>query len=387
MSQALALAVKGKGMTSPNPMVGAVIVKGGKVVGEGYHRKAGSDHAEIAALRIAGKRAKGATLYVTLEPCCHQGLTGPCTTALIEAGIRRVVYAVADPDKRIAGRGARLLAKAGVAVTGNVLRDAARRINEPHFHFNTTGRPFVTLKLAQSIDGCIATKSGDSKWISGIESRKFVHQLRSEVDAVMVGGETARIDNPQLTVRHIKGRCPFRIVASASGMLPSGLNLFRNNKDMRTIVATSTAGMKKLGKRLRNKHLIFWEVQSKSGTLDLNDLLEKAGQFGFRHVLVEGGSRMATALVKQGLVDRYIAVISPRIIGDGRHAFGDLNVARVSKAIGAKMESVVRIGEDIIAEIRLDSRLRGNDRKRDGNEERKAFGRRGRLPLTFRGNK
>jgi diaminohydroxyphosphoribosylaminopyrimidine deaminase / 5-amino-6-(5-phosphoribosylamino)uracil reductase len=365
MTRALALAENGRGMTSPNPIVGAVVVKGGKIVGEGYHRKAGSDHAEIAALRAAGNLAKKGTLYVSLEPCCHQGLTGPCTTAIIKAGIRRVVYAIADPDPRIAGGGARVLRRAGLAVTANVLRESARQINEPHFHFNRTGRPFVTLKLAQSLDGCIATKSGDSQWIGGVESRKFVHTLRSEVDAVMVGGATARRDNPQLTVRHVRGRNPFRIVVTSGGLLPSGLTLFRKNKDMRTIAACSSSGMKKLSASLKNSHAILWEVKKNADGLDMADLLEKAGQFGFRHILVEGGSRLATALVCQGLVDRFIAVISPRIIGGGVHAFGDLGVAKVSKAIGRRVEKVKHLGEDIILELRLDSRLRGNDRKKD----------------------
>jgi diaminohydroxyphosphoribosylaminopyrimidine deaminase / 5-amino-6-(5-phosphoribosylamino)uracil reductase len=356
MTRAIALAEKGRGMTSPNPIVGAVVVKGGKIVGEGYHRKAGADHAEIVALQKAGNLARKGTLYVSLEPCCHQGLTGPCTTAIIEAGIARVVYAVADTDPRIAGRGARVLKRAGIRVTANILHDEARKINEPHFHFNKTERPFVTLKLAQSLDGCIATKSGDSQWIGGVESRKFVHKLRSEVDAVMVGGETARRDNPQLTVRHVRGRNPFRIVVTASGSLPRGLTMFSKNNEMRTIVACTTKGIKRLGASLKNSHTIFWDVKTKSGGLDMEDLLIRAGQFGFRHILVEGGSLLATSLLKRGLVDRYVAVISPLIIGDSRHSFGDLGVTKVARSVGATVESVERMGEDIVVTCSLEKR-------------------------------
>ncbi|MCX6825688.1 MAG: bifunctional diaminohydroxyphosphoribosylaminopyrimidine deaminase/5-amino-6-(5-phosphoribosylamino)uracil reductase RibD, partial [candidate division Zixibacteria bacterium] len=195
----LALAEKGRGQTSPNPMVGAVIVKNGKIVGQGYHKKAGGPHAEIIALKQAGGESKGATLYINLEPCCHFGRTNPCTDTIVEAGIREVVYAIKDPNPRMNGQGANMLKKAGLKVSGGYLREDAERLNEAYLKFIRTGRPFVTLKMAQSLDGQIATISGDSKWISGMAARRLAHRLRAENDAVVIGAGTVLTDNPCLT--------------------------------------------------------------------------------------------------------------------------------------------------------------------------------------------
>ncbi len=212
MKMALALAWKGQGKTSPNPMVGAVVVKSGEVVGRGYHHKAGQAHAEVLALRNAAERARGATLYVNLEPCCHFGRTRPCTDAIIEAGIKRVVYSIKDPNPVVNGCGARKLRAAGMEVTSGVGEKEATHLNEIYLKFISTGCPFVILKTAQSLDGRIATITGDSKWISGPEALKFAHRLRAECDAVAIGAGTVKADNPQLTVRLVKGRNPYRII-------------------------------------------------------------------------------------------------------------------------------------------------------------------------------
>ena len=220
MERALQLAEKARGRTSPNPMVGALLVKNGRVVGEGYHHAVGCDHAEIVAIKKAKKNSAGATLYVSLEPCCHIGKTRPCTEAIIRANIRKVVYAVKDPDPRVSGRGARTLKKAGLEVVGGILKKQARLLNEQFFGYHETGRPYVILKYAQSLDGRIATKSGDSKWITGPQARKFAHHLRADVDAVLVGSETVRQDDPALTVRHVPGTNPYRVIVTSSMKIP-----------------------------------------------------------------------------------------------------------------------------------------------------------------------
>jgi len=327
----LTLAEKGRGRTSPNPMVGAILVKGGSVIGRGYHRAVGRDHAEIAALKDAGRSARGSTMYVTLEPCCHTGRTGPCSQAIIEAGLSKLFYAARDPDPRVNGKCARLLRKAGIEVTGGLLRREARRLNDWYFGYVENGRPFVILKHAQSLDGRIATRTGDSRWISGRESLKLAHRLRSEVDAVLVGSGTVRADDPALTVRLVKGNNPYRIVVSASMNLPIHSRLLKDNKDCRTILATTAAAREKFARRKRLPHMIFWEVSAnRSGGIDIEDLVQKAMDFGFQSLLVEGGAELATSFMKSGLVDKYIIITAPVILGKGVNAIGELNARTIA---------------------------------------------------------
>lgn len=352
MARALELAARGRGQTSPNPMVGAVVVKNGRVVGEGYHRHAGSDHAEIAALKKAqknGRKAVGATVYVTLEPCCHIGRTGPCTQALIKAGVRRVVYATTDPNPMVNGKGARCLRQSGIEVKGGVLRKEAVHLNEVYFGIARTGRPFVTLKMAQSLDGRIATATGDSQWISGPPALKMAHQLRAENDAVLIGRGTLKADNPALTVRKVKGRNPYRIVVTGSGRLPSVCKFIENNKDQRSIVATSAEGLKRLTKRTRGKNLTCWTIkQTRSGDLDLADLLTKAGEFGLRSLLIEGGSGLATSFLKAQLVDKLVMVVAPIIVGRGIDTIGDLGIRKLSRKISLERVSMKLAGRDAV---------------------------------------
>jgi diaminohydroxyphosphoribosylaminopyrimidine deaminase/5-amino-6-(5-phosphoribosylamino)uracil reductase len=349
MARALELAEKGRGKTSPNPMVGAVLVKNGHVIAEGYHRRPGADHAEIVALKKAGPKAAGATLYVTLEPCCHRGRTGPCTDAIIEAGIARVVYAAKDPNPMVNGKGATRLRKAGVKVDRGLLHDQARQLNEMYLSYHEKGRPFVILKSAQTIDGRIATSTGDSQWISGSEALKYGHRIRAAVDAVVVGMGTVRTDDPSLTVRHVRGRNPYRVVVSSSLRFPKRCHLLDNNADGKTIVATSAESAERFSRRRHKGDLIYWELKtSRNGLIDLNDFMKKSDEFGFRSLLVEGGRSLATAFLRHNLVDKYITIISPKVIGDGINAVGDLKIRRLSQAMELERSSCERVGRDIV---------------------------------------
>ncbi len=337
MQRALQLAEQGKYKTSPNPMVGAVLVKNGKIIGEGYHRRAGAAHAEIVALQQAKENAAGSTLYVTLEPCCHTGRTGPCTDAIIKAGITRVVIPVKDPDKRVNGKGIRVLRKAGITVTTGVLRKEAVQLNESYFGYYKLGRPFIILKVAQTLDGRIATGSGDSRWISSTVSRKEAHILRAQVDGIVVGMETVRKDNPALTVRKVAGINPYRIVLTRSLRFPPKCQLLDNNDDYKTIVATTAPAAERFAKTKRGRNLIYWRLREKqNGILRVSDLVSVADSFGLRSLLVEGGSMVATAFLQAGLVDKIVVFIAPLILGNGIPAVGDLNIRKIEQALALK---------------------------------------------------
>ena len=349
MARALVLAARAKGRTSPNPMVGTVIVRNGRIISEGYHRKAGTDHAEVVALKKAGKKAAGATAYVTLEPCCHTGCTGPCSDALIKAGIARVVFAAVDPNPIVKGKGLRRLRRAGIDVSFGLMRNEAEELNEVYFGYHRLGRPFVTLKMAQTLDGRIATLSGQSQWISGPETLKMAHQLRAESDGVLVGAGTVRHDDPSLTVRLVRGSHPYRIVLTGSGRLPKGSKLFQNNEDARTVVASTAEGIAKLSRRQGFGGLTFWALKSdRAGRPQLLDLLAKADAFGLRSLLVEGGAEVATTFLKAGLVDRLVLVVAPMLIGHGRDTIGELGIRTLDRAIRLDRVSVHRIGKDAV---------------------------------------
>ena len=337
MSRALDLARKGRGKTLPNPLVGAVIVKNGQSVGEGYHRGPGKPHAEVEAISNAGNKAWGATLFVNLEPCCHVGRTGPCTETIVKAGIKRVVYAATDPNPQVNGKGARTLRRAGIKVSNGLLSQEATRLNDVYFGIVEKERPFVTLKLAQSLDGKIAAFAGHSKWISCEESRKFVHSLRAEADAVLVGMGTVKTDNPQLTTRLVKGKNPYRIIVSTELSFPKNCKLIDNNKDSKTIIATSERNIKFDLRHSYKRGLTFWCVKSiKSGEIDLSDLLDKAKSFGIHSILIEGGASTATSFLKSKLVDKIIIITAPIIIGAGLDSIGDLGISQISQSISFK---------------------------------------------------
>lgn len=349
MTRALSLAQKGRGKTLPNPMVGAVLVKKGKVIAEGYHKGPGKPHAEIEAIKKADKMAKGATLYVNLEPCCHIGRTGPCTDSIVEAGIKKVVYAVIDPNPQVNGKGAKTLRRAGVEVTNGLLSKEAARLNEVYLEITENQRPFVTLKLAQSLDGRIATSGGDSKWISGEASRKYVHRLRAESDAVLVGAGTFKKDNPHLTTRLTKGKNPYRIIVSTGWSSLENSHLINDNSDFKTIVATSDESLNGNSDTSNENGLTFWSIRKDSqGRVDLRDLLEKAKLFGVNSILVEGGAEIATSFLKAKLVDKYVVITAPIIIGKGIDSVGDLGTDLINEAIHFNDVYRVQNGSDEI---------------------------------------
>lgn len=349
MQRALELARKGRFKTAPNPMVGAVIVKNGRIIGEGYHHRAGSAHAEIVALKSATGPVNGASLYVTLEPCNHTGRTGPCTEAIIDSGIDRVVFAATDPDPRVQGRGARRLRRAGIKVESGILREEATRLNEIYFGYLQLKRPYIVLKTAQTLDGRIATSTGDSQWISGPQSRRMAHELRAECDGVIVGAETVRRDNPALTVRHIKGPDPYRIILTASAQFPKKSRVLDINSDFRTIIATTAENVERFSKTLRGRKLIYWAVKTgRDHSLDIADLVRQANQFGLRSLLVEGGSRVSTSFLKARLVDKVVAFIAPKISGEGINAIGDLRIRRIADVVTLTNTETMTLGKDLV---------------------------------------
>ncbi len=349
MQRALSLAEKGRGKTSPNPMVGAVIVRAGKIVGEGYHRVAGSDHAEVAAIRKARGKTKGATLFVTLEPCCHVGRTGPCTEAIVDSGIKRVVLPLKDPNPVVNGKGIKRLREAGIEVATGVMKKEAALLNDAYLGYYHLNRPYVILKTAQTLDGRIAARGGDSRWISDKESRKLAHELRAQVDAVVIGSGTVAADDPSLTVRNVNGSDPYRIVLTGSANIPLKSVLIAKNRDMKTIVVSSRRGLSRISRAGKSRNLILWEVKTeRTGHIDLKDFLEKASAFGLRSLLVEGGARLATSFLKAKLVDKFVAITAPKVLGEGIEAVGDLEIRKVSQAIEFDNARFVRSGQDMV---------------------------------------
>jgi len=338
------LASKASGRTAPNPMVGALVIKNGKTVGHGYHKKAGTPHAEIHALNMAGEKARGADLYVSLEPCCHFGRTKPCTDEIIKSGVKRVIFAMTDPNPKVKGKGAAKLRRAGIEVIPNILKDEASRLNEVYVKYIQTGLPFVTLKIAQTLDGCIATKTGESQWITGSEARKMVHQLRACHDAVMIGAGTAAKDNPSLTVRSVRGQNPYRIILSKDLNFPLNIALLNKNTDSRTIIATS----REASQKINSDKVAVWNVKSRKSGLSLTDFLKRAGEFGITSILLEGGASLAGSFIREGMIDKYIFFIAPTLIGGGVGSVCDLGIKKLNKAIKLSGVSTRFIGRDLM---------------------------------------
>jgi len=345
MNKALDLAEKGRGYVSPNPLVGAVILKDGSIVGEGYHQKYGQAHAEINAINQAGENCRGATLYVTLEPCAHQGQTPPCVDAVIKAGFKRVVIATTDPNPITDGRGISKMMDAGIEVDVGLLEEKARKQNEVFFKYITSGMPFVILKVAQTIDSRIADERGHSHWITGEQSRAFVHKLRSDVDAIMLGGRTAAVDNPLLTVRHIEGENPYRIILHGRDVLGESLNLLAGNNDEKTIIA--------MPRGIAQKHPLYkkvktWDIDTyEDGHLNIASLLIRAGKEKISSILVEGGGHIFSSFLKRKFVDKIYVAIAPSIMGAGVKAFADLGIDTLEHSIELNDLNVKRFGRDI----------------------------------------
>lgn len=357
MEEALALARRAAGRTSPNPLVGAVIVSGGDVVGRGFHPGAGEPHAEIFALREAADRARGATMYVTLEPCDHAGRTGPCTEALIAAGIRRMVVAMVDPDPQVNGRGIERLRTAGVAVDVGLLETQARRANEFFVKHRRTDLPFVTLKWAMSLDGKIAARRGSPTAITGEAVRLYAHELRNLYDAVLVGVGTVLADDPELTCRlpadtRPEPRNPLRVIVDSRLQTPPSARVVIGTAEAPTLIATTAAAALDRVEAMRRAGVEVLVQEHEDGPVDLRALMEALGRRGLLSVLIEGGGMVNASALSAGIVDKVVAVIAPRLIGgaqaptpmDGAGPVGLPGGLRVRDA------QVRRLGEDIVIE-------------------------------------
>ncbi len=357
MRHALKLARRGEGLTRPNPPVGAVVVRQGKVVGEGWHRCAGDRHAEDLALRRAGEQARGATLYVTLEPCCTWGRRPPCTEAILAAGVSRVVAGVRDPNPRHRGRGLRQLAHAGVEVREGVCHAEAAALIEPFSRWVTRGRPWVTLKLAITLDGRIADAAGASRWITGLAARREVHSLRRRVDAILVGRHTVERDDPSLLPRPDGGRRPWRIVVSRTGAVPATAQLLHDDAVSRTLIAVSSRCSLAHERALRRSGADVIRLPEAAGGVDLSVLMLALGDRGFLHVLCEGGGKLAGALAHAELVDEYYFFVAPKLIGaTGRPAIGaDWTLA---DAPSLKWMEMRKMGGDLLVRARPGPRTR-----------------------------
>jgi diaminohydroxyphosphoribosylaminopyrimidine deaminase/5-amino-6-(5-phosphoribosylamino)uracil reductase len=315
MHRALDLAERGRGYVEPNPLVGAVVVRDGECVGEGWHERYGQAHAEANALNAAGERARGATLYVTLEPCCHQGKTPPCTDAILRAGITRVVAAMPDPFPLVSGQGAERLRAAGVKVELGLGEAEARRLNAPYLHLLATGRPYVTAKWAMTLDGKIATAAGDSKWISNEQSRRQVHELRGRMDGIVVGIGTALADDPLLTARPPGARTPLRIVLDSCGRLPPGSQLARTARDVPTLIVTAAGLADQATAPLREAGCEVLPLPAEGGRPRLDALLDELGRRRLTNVLVEGGSEVLGSFRDAGAIQEVYVFIAPRLAG------------------------------------------------------------------------
>jgi diaminohydroxyphosphoribosylaminopyrimidine deaminase/5-amino-6-(5-phosphoribosylamino)uracil reductase len=351
MRRVLHLARKGAGRTSPNPMVGAVLVKAGRVVGEGYHAKAGEPHAEVIALRQAGAEASGATLYINLEPCTHYGRTPPCAPQVIRAGVKKAVIGMEDPNPAVHGNGIEKLIRAGIEVRVGSLGDACRKLNEAFCKYIVEGKPFVILKMAATLDGKIAARDGDSKWISGEASRRFVHQLRNGVDGVVVGVGTVLRDDPLLTARIKGGRDPLRIILDSRLRIPEWSKVLQDFPSGTMIAVTRDAPRNKI-KRFEDRGIRILVSPSKEGSVDLKCLLSVLGGMGLTSLLVEGGSRVSGALLDGRLFDKLLLFLSPRLLGDpkGVGIFGGKGSERLGEALSLKRVKTRRFGEDILVE-------------------------------------
>ncbi|MEW6749915.1 MAG: bifunctional diaminohydroxyphosphoribosylaminopyrimidine deaminase/5-amino-6-(5-phosphoribosylamino)uracil reductase RibD [Candidatus Latescibacterota bacterium] len=350
MRRALRLAERGRGKVSPNPLVGAVVVHGEQVVGEGAHLRVGGPHAEVHALAAAGQRARGATLYVTLEPCCHHGRTPPCTEAVLASGVRRVVCAMLDPDPRVSGRGVACLRAGGVEVEVGLLEGLAERQNEAYTKHRRQGLPWVILKLGQSLDGRIATRSGASRWITGEAARRHVHRWRSWVDAVMVGAGTVIADDPLLTVRHVPGRDPRVIVVDGRLRVSPAARVFQRPG---AVLITSTDSSPAQREAFTRQGVAVWAFAARDCRVDLRAALARAAAEGITAVMLEGGAGLATQALRAGLVDRVQVYVAPCLLGQGVAAIGDLGVLEVEQGIVLEEVRLRRLGPDVLYTARV----------------------------------
>jgi len=356
MKRTLRLAAKGHFTTSPNPMVGAVIVKNRKIISEDFHRKPGDLHAEALAIEKAGKIANGSTLYVNLEPCCHlEKRTPPCTKAIINAGIKEVIVGMIDPNPRVSGKGILELKKAGIKIKTGILEENAKRLNETYIKYITTGKPFVTLKIAMTLNGKIATPEGQSRWITGEKSRKMVHRLRSSVDAILTAIGTVKADDPQFTARIKGGKNPKRIIIDPCLEIPLHAKVLQVPPETiivarKSVVSSQKSEIEEKKKILSDKGINIIECEGEKVNLDW--LIKKLGKIETTSILIEGGSSLNAHALEDGIVDKIMFFIAPKIIG-GRESFpavGGISFKRLEEAYRIKDVKIKRIGEDILIE-------------------------------------
>ena len=345
MRRALRLALRGRGKVSPNPLVGAVLVRGGRIVGEGAHLQVGGPHAEVNAFARAGAKARGADLYVTLEPCSCHGRTPPCTDAVLDAGVKRVFCAMQDPDARVAGRGFAKLRKAGLEVAVGLCAEEAHKLNAAYIKHRTQNLPLVLLKLAQTLDGRIAAKGGDARWITGAKARRHVHRWRSWVDAIVVGAGTVVADDPQLTVRHVKGRDPRPIVVDGCLRSSPAAQVYRRPGAI-LVTAEKTPARKR--QAYADQGAEVWTFPARAGRIDLRLPLSRAAQEGMTTVLIEGGGELAAAALADQVVDQIQLYLAPLLMGTGVEAIGDLGVERAAEAIHLTAVHTRRLGADLL---------------------------------------
>jgi diaminohydroxyphosphoribosylaminopyrimidine deaminase/5-amino-6-(5-phosphoribosylamino)uracil reductase len=354
MRRALELAARARGRTSPNPMVGAVLVKDGVVVGEGFHAFAGSDHAEVIALHAAESAAAGATLYVSLEPCCHHGRTPPCADQIVQAKVARVVAACVDPNPAVNGKGIETLRAAGIAVDVGLLAEEAARLNEAFFTFIRLGRPFVILKAAASLDGKIATRTGDSRWITGETARQHVHQIRNEVDAVLVGIGTILRDDPLLTTRlgSPDQRDPARVIVDNLARLPLRAKVINRASTATTILAVSAMAPRARLEALEREGVQILVVPGSPRRVSLRNLMEALGKMDLLSVLIEGGAEINGSALQEGIVDKLLLFLAPLLIGGNATptAVGGDGIETLSQATRVRNLRIERFGEDILIE-------------------------------------
>ena len=349
MEMAMQLAEKGRGTTSPNPLVGAVVVKRGKIVGRGYHNKAGSEHAEVRALEEAGQKAVNGILYVTLEPCSHWGRTPPCTDLILQSKVREVIIGMKDPHGVV--RGNQILKSQSVKTKIGILEEQLKKQNEVYLKYISKKMPFVLLKAGMTLDGKIATKNGKSKYITGKESLHYVHTLRSNYDAVMVGINTVLSDDPRLTTRLANGKNPLKIIVDSRLRVPLKAKVLRNVDSV--IIATTHKSPKNKIKKLEKKGISLIITKTQQGKVDLVQLMKALAEQGVCSVMIEGGSELHAAALQAKIVDKILFFVAPAIMGEGIGAIGDLGITTLDKRIRLKNLMTKRLGKDIMIEAYL----------------------------------
>lgn len=354
MKRALELAEKGRGRVNPNPMVGAVIVKDNQIVGEGFHEFFGGNHAEVNALNMAGENAKGAEIYVTLEPCSHFGKTPPCALALIKAGIKRVIISMKDPNPIVSGRGIKMLRDNGIEVVVGILEAEAVKLNEIFVKYMETKTPYVLMKTAATLDGKISTVSGESRWISSKASREYVHYLRNNMMAIMVGIGTVITDNPMLTTRLEGKMCksPTAIIIDSKLRIPLNSRVFETLKERKVIIAVTEEADKNKIKKLEDIGVSIIKTPLKEEKVDLKYLMTKLGELGIDSILLEGGSTLNFSFLKEKLVDKVMCFIAPIMLGGekAKTSVGGIGIEKLSEAVKISNMKLRAIGQDILVE-------------------------------------